>query len=162
MQRKPSRIILTEKGFPNYSIGADGKIRDIRDDRILTSEGSPFLAKLVPKEGNRVFTAQRLWREYYLNFIIQISEEHKRSLSFMGYDDYIIVSDGKIWNIIEYKFNQPIIRRGYFDYTICKNGEKKIIRAHRLVALAFIPNPENKPEVNHKDGVKTNCNVFNF
>ena len=43
---------------------------------------------------------------------------------------------------------------GYRDVHLCKSGESKHIFVHRLVAKAFITNPENKPEVNHKDGVK--------
>jgi len=45
---------------------------------------------------------------------------------------------------------------------ISQKWQKKIGRIHRLVANAFIPNLENKPEVNHIDGVKNNNNVDNL
>ena len=45
---------------------------------------------------------------------------------------------------------------GYKISRLYKNGVQKAIKTHRLVAIAFIQNPDNKPEVNHKDGVKTN------
>lgn len=50
----------------------------------------------------------------------------------------------------------------YQASTLCKNGIKKQILRHRIVAMAFIPNPENKDEVNHKDGDKTNNKVSNL
>lgn len=52
---------------------------------------------------------------------------------------------------------------GYDRIRIIDNtGEKKSFRVHRLVAQAFIPNPDNKPEVNHLDGDKQNNAMWNL
>ena len=53
-------------------------------------------------------------------------------------------------------------RRGYIRYALNYNGDKRNYSLHRLVAEMFIPNPEHKPQVNHKDGVKTNNHVENL
>ena len=58
--------------------------------------------------------------------------------------------------------NSIIKDKGYCRVSL-NNGNGKIsTRVHRLVAEAFIPNPENKPEVNHKDGNKLNNCVSNL
>lgn len=51
---------------------------------------------------------------------------------------------------------------GYICVTLIKNGKTKFTGLHRLIASAFIPNPENKPEVNHKDGNKHNNSIDNL
>lgn len=51
---------------------------------------------------------------------------------------------------------------GYYRVSITNGAEVKTLKVHQLVAIHFIDNPENKKNVNHKDGVKTNNNVSNL
>lgn len=51
---------------------------------------------------------------------------------------------------------------GYSMVCLCKDGNQKIKLVHRLVAQAFIPNPNNYPQVNHKDENKSNNTVDNL
>lgn len=63
----------------------------------------------------------------------------------------------------EIKQLKPCIKGGnYYGVVLCKNGIKKELQIHRLVAQAFIPNPNNLPEVNHKDENKINNCVDNL
>lgn len=52
--------------------------------------------------------------------------------------------------------------KGYYIRSLSKNDKRKTFSIHRLVALAFIPNPENKREVNHINGIKTDNTVSNL
>lgn len=61
------------------------------------------------------------------------------------------------------KILKPVkTKDNYFIVGLCKNGKSKNKRINRLVAEAFIPNPENKPEVNHIDGNKHNNKISNL
>jgi hypothetical protein len=53
-------------------------------------------------------------------------------------------------------------KRGYLKTDLYSNSIRSVVRVHRLVAETFIPNPDNKPEVNHKDGNKLNNSVENL
>ena len=84
----------------------------------------------------------------------------------VGYEGHYQVSNfGRVKSI---KFGKEIILKqrqcmnGYKLVTLYKDGKGKIILVHRLVAQAFIPNPDNLPEVNHKDENKTNNVVTNL
>ena len=82
--------------------------------------------------------------------------------------NYLVSNTGKIKSLnykrlgIEKELKQTINDRGYPCVFISKNGKYKKILIHQAVAKAFIPNPENKPQVNHIDGDKTNNNVNNL
>ena len=58
--------------------------------------------------------------------------------------------------------SKKVDKDGYLVTMFTINGKTTTYKIHRLVALAFIPNPENKPQVNHKDGNKQNNNVDNL
>ena len=51
---------------------------------------------------------------------------------------------------------------GYLRTMIVVNGRARTIKVHRLVAESWVENPEGKPQVNHKDGVKTNNHIDNL
>ena len=73
------------------------------------------------------------------------------------YDDYLISSFGRCYSIKSKKMLTPKkLPNGYFQYSFSKNNKKFNRYIHRLVAEAFIPNPEKLPQVNHKDEDKSN------
>lgn len=68
------------------------------------------------------------------------------------------IKNTKTGNILK----TAIDRYGYEKVSFTSNGEKYYYTVHRLVAITFIPNPLNKPQVNHKDGNKLNNKVINL
>jgi hypothetical protein len=101
-------------------------------------------------------------------------------IGVLGYEELYEVSNFGMWKIKErivskgkrgQRFVPEKITSGFIsgeegnDYKkVClsKNGSEKPISIHRLVAIHFIPNPDNKPYVNHKDGNRMNNSVENL
>ncbi len=83
-----------------------------------------------------------------------------------GYEGlYQVSNKGRVKSL--YNGSERILKlhddgRGYLKAHLTKENTSKHIRVHRLVANAFIPNPENKPQVNHKDENKKNNCVENL
>ena len=78
--------------------------------------------------------------------------------------EYYITSDGDVLNKNMVKRKFKITKNGYFEISLKLKSNSKFqwFRAHRIVAKQFIPNPEGKPFVNHKDGNKLNNNLNNL
>lgn len=83
--------------------------------------------------------------------------------SVNGFPNYAVSSKGNVKNVVTKRILKPTLNsRGYFTVDLCKNGMRKNHKVHRLVALTYIPNPDNKPCVDHKNNIKTDNNATNL
>ena len=74
---------------------------------------------------------------------------------------YSVDENGNVYSSKSKKFLKPKITKGYAQVALY--GDKKVyIGVHKLVAMTFIPNPDNLPQVNHKDENKLNNNINNL
>ena len=81
-----------------------------------------------------------------------------------GYPQYQISNMGRVWSKYRNRYMNPVANnKGYLQIKlIAVNGKRKNELVHRLVALHFIDNPENKPEVNHINHIRDDNRVENL
>lgn len=80
-----------------------------------------------------------------------------------GYEGhYAATKCGRIFSFKSNKYLKPHIHKGYERLTLYRDGIGRSFDVHRLVALAWVPNPNNHPMVNHKDGNKRNNRAENL
>lgn len=76
---------------------------------------------------------------------------------------YAITEDGQVWSYYKKDFMKPFLqKKGYLYINLYQEYERKSFAIHRLVAQTYLENPNNLPEVNHKDENKLNNNVNNL
>jgi hypothetical protein len=83
-------------------------------------------------------------------------------LQINDYDNYEVSNIGNVRNKKTGRILRPANKGGYLIIGLYKNSKSKIFQVHRLVTSAFIPNPENKPQINHLDKNRSNNNIENL
>jgi hypothetical protein len=75
---------------------------------------------------------------------------------------YMVNAHGEVYSLLSDRLMEGTNHKGYKRVIFCKGEKRKQMAVHRLVALAFLPNPDNKPYVNHKDMNPSNNRVSNL
>ena len=83
-------------------------------------------------------------------------------VDIQNYEGYQVSNHGKVRNKKTGKILKPYLTRGYLRVSLYNDSSRKCKLVHRLVAKAFLPNPHDKPAVNHINGCKTDSNLSNL
>lgn len=85
------------------------------------------------------------------------------------YEEYEISSDGRVRSLLDnhWTFRKRVLKASinvywYSRCSLFKNKNKKTLLIHRLAAQVFIPNPNNYPQINHINGIKTDNRIHNL
>ena len=80
-----------------------------------------------------------------------------------GYENYVIFEDGDVINVNTGKIKIPTIEKyGYKIILLHNNGKVKQFKIHRLLGIAYIPNPENKKCIDHINRIRTDNRLENL
>ena len=84
-------------------------------------------------------------------------------MEIKNFEDYTISENGDVWSKYSDRFlKSSISHKGYINVSLYKNGKQKTFGIHRLLAMAYIPNPDNKPTVDHIDINPSNNSLSNL
>jgi hypothetical protein len=98
--------------------------------------------------------------------IVLITEDARR---VKGYDGYVVTRNGVVYSmprkqVKKLRVMKPVanMKADYLRVALSKNGRQELVYIHRIVAEAYIDNQENKPVVNHINGIQTDNRVENL
>ena len=165
-ENKLTRIKINKRksGFDFFYINVDGKTIDIDTNTatakafIPTTNELPFVLFKDENKSNKHYT------NLYWNSTCESTDDSFQSLP--GFSSYKVDRLGRCKS---YLTKYPVFMRphrdenGYYSYSLKNDeGKSQMIKRHRAVAITFIPNPENKPEVDHIDRKPGNDKVENL
>ena len=109
----------------------------------------------------------KILKKYFMSVFIDIKgyeglyKINKEAVIY-SYQKSWKAGNGCVHYLPEKIVSQITDKLGYNKVHLNKNGNRKSIAVHRLIALNFIANPENKKEVNHKNGIKSDNRIENL
>tara|TARA_R110000822_G_scaffold90160_1_gene208615 strand:- start:406 stop:843 length:438 start_codon:yes stop_codon:yes gene_type:complete len=84
-------------------------------------------------------------------------------MEIQDYPNYLIYEDGRVWSKNRKKnMATHLSHKGYELVRICKNGKHKGFSIHRLIAIHYIPNPNDYPEVDHINRIRNDNRIENL
>jgi hypothetical protein len=84
-------------------------------------------------------------------------------MEITGYENYLIYDDGRVFSKKTNKFlKYNKSNTGYYDVQLYKNKKSKHLSIHRLIGLHYIPNPQNLPQVDHINRIRTDNRIENL
>lgn len=100
-----------------------------------------------------------------MNSKIELSEldmQHWKP-AYIFPDHYLVSDSGEVYSIKSKRILRANVGKlGYGYYVFSVGKERHTVKAHKLVAMAFVPNPNNKPCIDHINGIKTDNKVENL
>jgi len=91
-----------------------------------------------------------------------VTEDVNTMIRIDEYPDYFITKDGKIWNDKKQRYIKATFDGRYLRVSLYSKNKFKFCMLHRLIAKAYLPNPDNLKCVNHIDGDKLNNSISNL
>lgn len=177
------------KGYNDYIVNEKGEVRHVKTDKVgfrykeeyvclivynsFANKEVWFLGHIKHIDGNLSndrFTNLKYvgWgsKEAHSKETVVDIDYVKESGEWGEMEDcpnYFVSKEGEVFSSkLNKVINQSINTNGYRTVNLSVDGKRKRLLVHRLVALAFIPNPENKPVVNHIDCNRSNASVDNL
>ncbi|AYV79461.1 MAG: putative HNH endonuclease [Faunusvirus sp.] len=171
-KQPPSEIWRIILGYENYQMSNLKRIIDGRNGKLLidgTNIDNNTTVKLQKHE-YELMNVNQLYTSTFptSNVLNKINTDVSKATTDIipveiwkdidGYPNYQVSNMGNFKNIKSNKLMSGWPAKTYTNISLKKDGISTTFRAHRLVAIAFIPNPDNKPQVNHL-GAKTDNRV---
>ena len=158
-------VFLNEFNLPNVKYYDDGTYYDTFQNKIRVPQVSGNIEIKSTKTNKVVRLTPSAVDSYYFKSPWRyggLFDKYKR-LSCLEFSKYYVTDTGKVYSLISNTYLVGEIKRDYMTYCMMRDDGKQCYpTAHKLVATAFLENPENRTTIDHIDGNKSNNNVDNL